>query len=388
MITFGIVISALIMVFVPWVQTANGDGQVVALNPDDRAADVAALVSGRISQWYVQDGERVTAGQPLARVIDLDPDYLARLGAERAQIEAEIAAVTQSQSVAGIDVGRAQQLWREGLLARRDLELAQIKVADSGAKLAESRAKLQRIDVQLARQSTQVVRAPRDGRIQNLNAALSGGIVSPGTVLASVAPETADRAVALYIDGRDIALVRVGQPVRLEFEGWPAIQFSGWPSIAQGIFDGRVRALDPTSTNSGLFRVLIEPMPGKRAWPDLRFTKLGAKVRGWIQMETVSVGYELWRQLNDFPLEFGREMRATVNSKDGKGGDGDKGGVPKDDDARTKRKAACELAKLKAENARLQERVVALLAQLTSWPRALRASVTCQALSKIWSRTP
>uniref|UniRef100_UPI002609EC91 biotin/lipoyl-binding protein n=1 Tax=Novosphingobium sp. TaxID=1874826 RepID=UPI002609EC91 len=114
MISFGIVISALIMVFVPWVQTANGDGQVVALNPDDRAADVAALVSGRISQWYVKDGEKVTAGQPLARVIDLDPDYLARLGAERAQIEAEIAAVTQSQSVASIDVRRAQQLWREG----------------------------------------------------------------------------------------------------------------------------------------------------------------------------------------------------------------------------------------------------------------------------------
>jgi len=175
------------------------------------------------------------------------------------------------------------------------------------------------------------VRAPRAGRIQTLNAALSGGIVSPGTVLASVAPETADRAVALYIDGRDIALVRPGQSVRLEFEGWPAIQFSGWPAVAQGIFDGRVRALDPTSTSSGLFRVLIEPLPGKKPWPDLRFTKLGAKVRGWIQMETVSIGYELWRQLNDFPLEFGKEMRATVSGQSSKG-DG-KGGVPKDDDA-------------------------------------------------------
>ena len=332
-IVIGIVIAALIMFFVPWVQTANGDGQVVALNPDDRAADVSALVGGRITQWYVQDGQQVTAGQPIARVVDLDPDYLARLGAERAQIEAEIAAVTQAQSVAGLDVRRNAQLFREGLISRRDYELAQIKVAESGAKLAESRAKLQRIDVQVARQSSQVVQAPRSGRIQNLNAALSGGVVSPGTVLASVAPETAERAVALYIDGRDVALVRPGQPVRLEFEGWPAIQFSGWPAVAQGIFDGRVRALDPTSTSSGLFRVLIEPMPGKRPWPDLRFTKLGAKVRGWIQMETVSVGYELWRQLNDFPLEFGKEMRATMSGKDGKSGSADKGGVPKDDDA-------------------------------------------------------
>ncbi len=44
--------------------------------------------------------------------------------------------------------------------------------------------------------------------------------------------------------------------------------------------------------------------------------------------------------------------------------------MPKDDDARTKRKAAFELAKLKAENARLQERVVALLAQVPDRRRA------------------
>lgn len=332
MVMLAITAAVLVMVFVPWVQTATGDGEVVALNPDDRSADVAALVSGRISEWYVKDGEQVTAGQPIARVVDLDPDYLTRLAAERAQIEAEIASVTQSRSTAMLDVNRAQALWREGLIARRDVELAQIKVAEGGAKLAESRAKLQRINVQLARQSSQVVRAPRSGRIQTVNADLSGGVVSPGTVLASVAPETAERAVALYVDGRDIALVRLGQHVRLEFEGWPAIQFSGWPSVAQGIFDGRVRALDPTSNAGGLFRVLVEPDPTKKPWPDLRFTKLGAKVRGWIQMETVSVGYELWRQLNDFPLEFSKDMKASMS---GKGASG----VPAKDDDATVRKA-------------------------------------------------
>jgi multidrug efflux pump subunit AcrA (membrane-fusion protein) len=331
MVALAITVAALMMVFVPWVQTANGDGQVVALNPEDRAADVAALVGGRIAEWYVKDGELVASGQPIARVIDLDPDFLSRLAAERAQIEAEIASVTQSRATAMLDVNRAQALWREGLIARRDVELAQIKVAEGGAKLAESRAKLQRIDVQVARQSSQVVRAPRAGRIQMVNAALSGGVVSAGTILASVAPETATRAVALYIDGRDIALVRPGQQVRLEFEGWPAIQFSGWPSLAQGIFDGRVRALDPTSNAGGLFRVLIEPAPGKQPWPDLRFTKLGAKVRGWIQMETVPVGYELWRQLNDFPLEFSDDIKASMSGKGSKDEDATvrKAGKPK-----------------------------------------------------------
>ena len=317
LIAIGIVLSAAIMAFVPWVQTANGDGQVVALDPDDRAQDVSALVGGRIENWFVHDGEQVAAGQPIARVVDLDPGYLSRLAAERAQIEAEIAAVNQAQSVASIDVGRTRQLWSEGLVARRDVEQAQIKVADAGAKLAESRAKLSRIDVQLSRQSAQVVRAPRAGRIQAINAAVSGGLVSPGTVLATIAPETAERAVALYVDGRDVALVRTGQRVRLEFEGWPAIQFSGWPSVAQGIFDGRVRALDPAAGGNGLFRVLIEPMPGKPGWPDQRFTRLGAKVRGWIQMETVTVGYELWRQLNDFPLEFGKGALPKVGPNEG-----------------------------------------------------------------------
>ncbi|PAX09362.1 efflux RND transporter periplasmic adaptor subunit [Sphingomonas lenta] len=304
MILIGIATAAAIMFFVPWVQTAQGQGRTVALDPDDRVQDVAALVGGRVERWFVQDGQHVDRGDPIARVVDVDPNLLSRLAAERAQVEAEIAAVRQSQQVASIDVDRTRQLLAEGLAARRDFEQAQIKVADAAAKLAESRAKLNRIDVQLNRQSAQVVRAPRDGRIQNLNAAAGGALVLPGTVLAVVAPERVERAVELYVDGRDLPLVRPGRPVRLEFEGWPAIQFSGWPAIAQGFFDGRVRVVDPTANADGLFRVLVEPAPGKPAWPDRQFVRLGTKVYGWIQGETVSVGYELWRLLNDFPLEF------------------------------------------------------------------------------------
>jgi RND family efflux transporter MFP subunit len=306
MLVVGIAATVFILFAVPWVQTAQGRGQVVSLDPQDRAQDVTALVPGRVERWYVQDGQQVNRGDPIAQIVDLDPNLLSRLAAERAQVEAEIASVRQSQAVAQLDVDRTRQLFSEGLASRRDYEQAQIKVADSGAKLAESRAKLNRIEVQLKRQSAQLVRAPRDGRIQNLNAAAAGGLVSAGTVLAVVAPERVERAVELMIDGRDVPLLRAGRPVRLEFEGWPAIQFSGWPSVAYGFFDGRVRTIDPNASTQGLFRILVEPMPGKPAWPDRRFVRLGGKVQGWVQGETVTVGYELWRQLNDFPLEFGQ----------------------------------------------------------------------------------
>ncbi len=313
MLMIGVGVTVAIMALVPWVQTAKGTGQVVALDPDDRQQQVTAFVAGRVERWYVHDGQHVAKGDPIARVVDLDPDFLTRLRAERAQVLAEIAAVQQSRAVAGIDVARTGQLMAEGLAARRDYEQTQIKVADAGAKLAEARAKLNRIDIQLNRQSVQVVRAPRDGRVQQLNAATGGALVSPGTVLAVIAPEKVERAVELFIDGRDVPLLRPGRPVRLEFEGWPAIQFSGWPSVAQGMFDGRVRTIDPNAASDGLFRILVEPQPGKPAWPVREFVRPGGKVRGWVQGETVLVGYELWRQLNDFPLEYGRRPAVPTN---------------------------------------------------------------------------
>ncbi|MBB3981721.1 multidrug efflux pump subunit AcrA (membrane-fusion protein) [Sphingobium fontiphilum] len=295
---------AIAILFVPWRQTAQGGGHVISLDPDDRPQQVSSLVEGRVDRFFVQDGQRVKAGDPIVKVVDVDPNFLDRLAAEKAEVQAQIAAIEQARAVASIDVGRTAQLFTEGLAARRDYELTQIKVADADAKLAEARAKLQQIEVRQRRQSAQVVTAPRDGRIQNLNAAAGGALISAGTVLATVAPEEIERAVELFIDGRDIPLVDRGRPVRLEFEGFPAFQFSGWPAFAVGIYDGQVRSVDPTPRTDGLFRVLVEPAPGRPSWPDRRFVRQGGKVLGWIQGDNVTVGYELWRQLNDFPLNF------------------------------------------------------------------------------------
>ncbi|GFM29175.1 efflux RND transporter periplasmic adaptor subunit [Novosphingobium sp. PY1] len=305
LILVGICLAVAIL-FVPWRQTAQGGGQVISLDPDDRPQQVSSLVEGRIQRFFVQDGQLVNAGDPIAQVVDVDPNFLERLAAEKAEIEAQIAAIEQARAVASIDVGRTGQLFAEGLAARRDYEQTQIKVAEANAKLAEAKAKLKQIEVRQMRQSAQVVTAPRSGRVQNLNAAAGGALISAGTVLAMIAPEQVSRAVELYVDGRDIPLVEHGRPVRLEFEGFPAFQFSGWPAFAVGIYDGQVRSVDPTPRADGLFRVLVEPRPGKPAWPARRFVRQGGKALGWIQGDNVTVGYELWRQINDFPLNFGQ----------------------------------------------------------------------------------
>ena len=312
MVVFGgiVVVSVILLILfltlVPWVQTAQGTGSVIAFDPRDRQQNITALVPGRLDRWYVTDGARVKAGEPIARVVDLDPDYLSRLAGERSQKLAEMAATEAAMATSKRDVTRMNTLYGEGLAARRDLELAQIKVADYAAKLASSRAEINRIDVNLRRQSEQVIRAPRGGRIMRVSSIDTATIVKQGDVLATFVPDQSRRVVELYVDGRDIPLIQVGRRVRMEFEGWPAIQFSGWPSVAKGYFDGQVAAIDMNASPNGLFRILVTESPDRDGWPNERSVRLGAKVRGWVQMNTVPIWFELWRLFNDFPLQFSR----------------------------------------------------------------------------------
>lgn len=308
--TFGRLVSisiVSIIVFalvVPWVQTAAGSGRVIALDPLDRQQNITALVGGRIERWYVTDGDTVKAGAPIVRIVDIDPRFIDRLRAERAQVQAEADAARQAANVAQRDVERTGTLFREGLASRREWETAQIKVADYQAKVAQGQGEINRIDTNIQRQSNQLLVAPRDGRIMRVRGDDSNAIIKQGDVLASFVPEQARRVVELYMNGRDISLIRNGRKVRLEFEGWPAIQFSGWPSVARGFFDGQVMAVDSAPSSNGLYRILVEQTPGKPVWPQDPSVRLGASARGWVLMDIVKVWFELWRLLNDFPLQY------------------------------------------------------------------------------------
>lgn len=122
----------------------------------------------------------------------------------------------------------------------------------------------------------------------------------------------------LYLEGRDIGLVEPGRQVRLEFEGWPAFQFSGMPQFAVGTFAGEVVFVEPSARLDGRFRVVVAEVvqtegcdaprsrpglnvAGNCGWPPESFVRLGAVVRGWVLLETVPLGYELWRLMNNFP---------------------------------------------------------------------------------------
>lgn len=305
MLVFAITCSVTFLIVTPWVQNASGPGTVTALNPDDRLQPINALVSGRINKWFVRDGSAVKMGDPIVEIVDNDPNLIDRLDSEKAQLVASRDAAKSALETAKIDLNRTYQLFNEGLAARRDYEQAQIRIENLRSQLAEANAAINRIEVSISRQSVQIVKAPRDGVILQVNAGDTATFVSTGQRIATFVPTGVPRAVELYVDGRDVALVRPGSPVRLEFEGWPAFQFSGWPEMAIGTFGGRVAAVDLSAGLDGRFRVLVvEGETAEEKWPDERFVRLGSAARGWVLFDTVPAGYELWRQLNNFPPQF------------------------------------------------------------------------------------
>ncbi|GMN03006.1 efflux RND transporter periplasmic adaptor subunit [Erythrobacter sp. MTPC3] len=310
----GILALIAFLLFVPWVQTTGGQGVVTTLNPDERQQNINAAVSGRIEEWFVRDGSAVLKGDPIARIADIDPQLVQRLQAERQQVLIQLQAVQNALATAQIDQRRMQELFEAGLSARRDYEQAQIRVQEMRGRVAEAQANLTRADTALSRQSEQLIVAPRDGFIQSVNAGDAATLVSAGDVLASFVPETSERVIEIFVDGRDVGLIQQGEEARIQFEGWPAVQFSGWPSVAIGTFEGVVTSVDQSAQADGRFRVLIAEDPNAEfAWPEERYARYGAAVRAWVLLETVPVGYEIWRQLNNFPPE----LPAAANTAQG-----------------------------------------------------------------------
>ncbi len=300
LLSLSLLIGAL---FVPWVQTAAGTGSIIAYRPDTQQQNIQAMVAGRIAKWYVRDGQYVQAGDPIADIMDMDPNFVERLRLERDAARKSLQAARIAAETAKLDYLRQQDLYRSGLSARKEMEKAQISFSSWEAKQAEAAGKLAMAETKLSRQQTQHVLAPRNGRILRVNPAGENvTVVKAGDILATFVPEQQEPMVELYIRGLDAPLVYPGRDVRLQFEGWPAIQFSGWPSISAGTFAGEVLAVDPSLSNNGKFRVLIHPKPGEH-WPDEHYLRLGTRVQGWILLDTVALGYELWRQLNGFPPE-------------------------------------------------------------------------------------
>ncbi len=279
--------------------------------------------------------------------------------------EQTVTAAKAARQTADLNLSRQQQLQGKGLASRRTLELSQLEMAqrrteveraqaslaaasseveainadrqklaaDTLASIEKARAELNKaiedqntvrgevlkLQTRLARQQTQTVVAPRDATVFRLLANPGAEMVKPGQPLAILVPDTAERAVELWVDGNDLPLIVTNTHVRLQFEGYPAIQFGGWPEFSAGSFGGQVSLIDATDDGKGHFRILVTPDGADHiAWPDKRFLRQGVRANGWVLLGQVTLGYELWRIFNGFPPLVLPEPELMQQGKEGK----------------------------------------------------------------------
>ncbi len=193
-IVLGTLVVAVLAMLLPWQQFVEGKGEVTAFAPSDRPQMVPSTIGGRIVEWFVQEGQVVTAGQPLLRIAEVKDDYLdprtidryneqlsgksAAVSSKRdkvrqlatqislmeqnrtlseqkartkvAQYDAEVRAALIDSATALVQLQRQQTLFDQELTRLTDLENARVKYQNAIAKLQEKRQTLQAAQIELS----------------------------------------------------------------------------------------------------------------------------------------------------------------------------------------------------------------------------------------------
>lgn len=181
--------------------------------------------------------------------------------------------------------------------AESDRSNTQAEIFDTAADLAKLRNEF--ANMRIRNEQYQII-APQDGVVVRAMLAGIGETIKDGDPVCVIMPLTEeDLAVELYVKAMDVPLITRGRKVRIEFDGWPALQFSGWPSVSVGTFGGEVKVIDYVNSKPGEFRLLVVPDRSDDQWPSQ--LRVGSGIKAWVMLDDVPVWYEIWRQLNGFP---------------------------------------------------------------------------------------
>ena len=187
--------------------------------------------------------------------------------------------------------------------ARSDKYSAQTALNDTKKEVAYLENKLANIKI---RKGNYYIISPQDAYImKTYKKGMGGEIVKEGDKLISLVPADHDLAVEIFIKPVDLPLIKIGERMRLIFDGWPSLVFSGWPNSSFGTFSGEVYAIDKTIYDGkGKYRILVVPdsTSDEPDWPEP--LQLGGGVKGMFLLNDVQVWYELWRQINGFPPDY------------------------------------------------------------------------------------
>jgi HlyD family secretion protein len=215
------------------VAALNATGRVVAA----RRASVSSKGTGRLEWLGVQEGQRVTEGDIIARLENRD------VAAEREQAAAQVqvarANLAQGQAEledAAAAYKRAQDLAQQKFIAGSALDTAEARYNKSRAAIDTLKAQI--TVAQASHRATEVafdqtlIRAPFTGMVLTKSANV-GDIVTPfsaasgttGAVVTMADMETLE--VEADVSEASIAKITVGQPAEIQLDAFPDLRLLG-----------------------------------------------------------------------------------------------------------------------------------------------------------------
>lgn len=212
-----------------------------------RVVEVAPLESGRLVELLVDEGDRVTAGQVIARLeADVQNDARTQASAAVATAEQRLAVQQSSRDAQQREVDRRAELASRNAFPSSDLErltdalaTAEQSVALAEAELSEARSRLRSSSTSIGRRS---VVAPFDG-VVTARHLTPGATVSPSTSLFTLVDETSLELRARIPESM-VSRVEAGTPVHINFDAQPETVVAGEIFAIGNVVDRESRTVE------------------------------------------------------------------------------------------------------------------------------------------------
>jgi multidrug efflux pump subunit AcrA (membrane-fusion protein) len=120
---WGIVITLIIILLLPWTQNIRAKGAVTTLRQEQRPQEINTIIAGRVVKWFVKEGDMVKKGDTILQLGEVKVDYFdpKLLDRTKQQIDAKKQSIEGYKGKAGTAEVQVQAL-TEG----RDLKLASL----------------------------------------------------------------------------------------------------------------------------------------------------------------------------------------------------------------------------------------------------------------------
>jgi HlyD family secretion protein len=234
----------------PYAAIANGKVDI-----EGGIIQIAARRGGVVREVLVQEGDRVVAGQILARQEDDEPRLaLQRARAEVAQAESQVRQIQVEITTARREFDRLQRLAATNFVAAQRLDQARDAIATAEASLASQQASIQTARARMSEAEYNVeltvIRSPANGRIVRRYANPGAGASTLNVSNMFDLEPDAPRIARAEIVESDIPNVTNGQQVEITPEGDPSKVYVGAVLRRAAVFGARKLASDDPSQRS------------------------------------------------------------------------------------------------------------------------------------------